>query len=155
MIRSLYYSPGKPLRTDIKSEEFPRLLRDRKSLLWVDFIGEPPEIAEPILLGFNFHPLAIDDALQETHTPKIDDWGDYIYMVLNIMNYKHEDGVFESEIDELDIFLGRNYVVTIHDQLFSGIEDAWSACQRDLRHVQDGPDPSHFQHFQLGSNQHG
>lgn len=140
MIRSLYYAPGKPLRTDIQPKEFPRLLRDRKSLLWVDFIGEPPEIAEPILLGFNFHPLAIDDALQETHTPKIDDWGDYIYMVLNIMNYKHEDGVFESEIDELDIFLGRNYVVTIHDQLFSGIEDAWSACQRDLRHVQDGPD---------------
>lgn len=140
MIRSLYYSPGKPIRTDISPEEFPRLIRDRKGLLWVDFMSEPAQVAEPILRNFNFHPLAIDDALQETHTPKIDDWGDYIYLVLNVMNYKQVDGIFESETDELDIFLGRNFVVTSHDQILSAIEDAWSACQRDLRHVKDGPD---------------
>ncbi|MFN3491049.1 MAG: magnesium/cobalt transporter CorA, partial [Anaerolineales bacterium] len=140
MIRSLYYLPGKPIRTDIPPAEFPRLIRDRIGLLWVDFMSEPEQIAEPILRGFNFHPLAIDDALQETHTPKIDDWGDYIYIVLNIMNYKRENGIFESEIDELDIFLGKNFVVTIHDQLISAVEDAWSACQRDIRHLQDGPD---------------
>lgn len=140
MIRTLFYTPGKTIRTDISPAEFPRLLRDRRGLLWVDFMSEPTEIAEPILRSFNFHPLAIDDALQETHTPKIDDWGDYIYIVLNIMNYRQENGIFESEIDELDIFLGKNYVITFHDQLISSIEDSWSACQRDTRHVQDGPD---------------
>ncbi|HCR70899.1 MAG TPA: magnesium and cobalt transport protein CorA [Anaerolineae bacterium] len=140
MIRSLYYTTGKPVRTDIPPAEFPRLLRDRRGLLWVDFMSEPEQIAEPILRSFNFHPLAIDDALQETHTPKIDDWGDYIYIVLNVMNYKREHGVFESEIDELDIFLGKNFVVTFHDQLISAVEDAWSACQRDVRHLHDGPD---------------
>lgn len=140
MIRSLYYLPGKPIRTDIPPSEFPRLLRDRRGLLWVDFMSEPEQIAEPILRSFNFHPLAIDDALQETHTPKIDDWGDYIYIVLNVMNYKQEHGVFESEIDELDIFLGKNFVVTFHDQIISAVEDAWSACQRDTRHLHDGPD---------------
>ncbi len=140
MIRTLYYSPGKPIRMDIPPEEFPRLVRDRRGLLWVDFISEPSESAAPILRNFGFHPLAIDDALEETHTPKIDDWGDYLYMVLNVMNYRQDNGIFESEIDELDIFLGRNFVVTFHDQLISAIEDAWSACQRDMRHVQDGPD---------------
>ncbi len=140
MIRTLYYSPGKPIRMDIPPEEFPRLVRDRRGLLWVDFISEPSESAAPILRNFGFHPLAIDDALEETHTPKIDDWGDYLYMVLNVMNYRQDNGIFESEIDELDIFLGRNFVVTFHDQLLSAIEDAWSACQRDMRHVQDGPD---------------
>jgi magnesium transporter len=140
LIRSLYYTAGKPVRTDIRPDEFPRLLRDRRGLLWVDFMSEPEQIAEPILRSFNFHPLAIDDALQETHTPKIDDWGDYIYIVLNVMNYKREHGVFESEIDELDIFLGKNFVVTFHDQLISAVEDVWSACQRDARHLHDGPD---------------
>ena len=70
MIRTLYYAPGKPMRTDIPTNEIPRLLRDRKGLLWVDFISEPAEVAEPILRSFNFHPLAIDDALQETHIQK-------------------------------------------------------------------------------------
>lgn len=140
MIRSLYYSPGKPIRTDIPSDEFPRLLRDRKGLLWIDFTSEPIEIAEPILRDFNFHPLAIDDALRETHTPKIDDWGDYIYIALNAISYINEHGVFESEIDELDIFLGENFVVTIHDRSIASIDDAWSVCQRDLRHLQGGSD---------------
>jgi magnesium transporter len=140
MIRSLFYSPGKPLRTDIPPKEFPRLIRDRRGLLWVDFIDEPAESAGPILRSFNFHPLAIDDALEETHTPKIDDWGDYLYLVLNVMQYKEVNGIFESEIDELDIFLGRNYVITHHDKQLAAIEDAWTACQRDQRHVQEGPD---------------
>jgi magnesium transporter len=140
MIRTLFFTPGKPVRTNIPPSEFPRLLRDRKGLLWVDFLGEPEEQAEPILRSFGFHPLAIDDALQETHTPKIDDWGDYIYLVLNILSYKKEDGVFESEIDELDIFLGKNYIITHHDQILTAVEDAWAACQRDARHLQDGAD---------------
>jgi magnesium transporter len=140
LIRSLYYKPGKPIRTDIPPAEFPRLIRDRKGMLWVDFIGEPEENAEPILRSFGFHPLAIDDALQETHTPKVDDWGDYLYIVLSTFNYKQENGIFESEIDELDVFLGENYVITFHDQLLTSVEDAWSACQRDVRHVQGGAD---------------
>jgi len=140
MIRSLFYIPGKTIRTDIPPSEFPRLIRDRKGVLWVDFIGETPEAAEPILRSFGFHPLAIDDALQETHTPKVDDWGDHLYIVLNVLNYKRENGTFESEIDELDVFLGKNYIITHHDQLLPAVEDAWSACQRDNRRIQDGPD---------------
>jgi magnesium transporter len=73
MIRSLYYSPGKPIRKDIPPQEFQKLIRDRRGLLWVDFLEESPENCLPILQGFGFHPLAIDDALQETHVPKIDD----------------------------------------------------------------------------------
>lgn len=140
MIRSLYYKPGHPIRTNIPPAEFPRLIRDRKGMLWVDFMGEPAEQAEPILSSFGFHPLAIDDAIQETHTPRVDDWGDYLYIVLSILNYKQEDGVFESEIDELDVFLGSNYVVTFHDQLLTAVEDAWTVCQRDVRHLQGGAD---------------
>lgn len=109
-------------------------------MLWVDFIGEPEEAAEPILRSFGFHPLAIDDALQETHTPKVDDWGDYLYIVLSILNYRQENGVFQSEVDELDVFLGQNYLITFHDQLLTAVEDTWTACQRDIRHVQDGAD---------------
>jgi len=106
----------------------------------VDFIGEPAEQAEPILRSFGFHPLSIDDALQETHAPRVDDWGEYLYIVLSILNYKQDNGVFDAEIDELDVFLGSNYVITLHDQLLTAVEDTWVACQRDIRHVQGGAD---------------
>lgn len=139
MIRSLFYSPEKPLRTDIPPQEFPELVKQTSGLLWVDFSGEPPEISAPILQSFGFHPLAIDDALQETHSPKVDDWDDYLYLVLNYMTIKSGDH-WETEIDELDVFLGRNYIVTHHDLPIEFLDDVWNSCLKDPRHTQEGAD---------------
>ena len=140
MIRTLFFSPNKPVRTDIPPSEFPRLLRDRRGLLWVDFTSESPETALPILESFGFHSLAIEDALQQTHAPKIDDWGDYLYIVLNYMHLVKATEPWDTEIDELDIFLGRNYVITHHDNPVNSIDDTWKASQRDPRFSQDGAD---------------
>ncbi len=140
MIRSLYFHPGKPIRKDVPPQEFPKLIRERRGLLWVNFANEPADTCLPILQGFGFHPLAIDDALQEIHVPKIDDWGEYLYIVLNYMNIK-ENGLFwEAEAEELDIFLGANYIITLHDTPIPGIEETWASCDRDPRTLQDGAD---------------
>jgi magnesium transporter len=112
----------------------------QNSLLWVDFDREPAASSEPILTKtFNFHPLAVDDALQESHYPKIDDWSDYLYIVLHAvaLDAKEHDRV---DTQELDIFLGRNYIVTLHDEPIQAIEKVWSTAQRDLRHMRGGVD---------------
>jgi magnesium transporter len=106
----------------------------------VDFVSEPPETSLPILQDFKFHPLAIDDALQETHVPRLDDWGDYLYIVFNYMDVKKNGQGWESQVDELDIFLGRNYIVTHHDEPITAIEDTWISCDRDPRILQEGAD---------------
>lgn len=141
MIRTLFYQPDQPLRTDLAPEEFQSVLQASEVLLWVDFSEEPPEVCEPILLSFNFHPLSIDDALQETHSPKIDDWGDYLYIVINYMHLNGEtEDDWDTEVDELDIFLGPNYIITHHDHTLPSLDATWVSCQRDLRHVQGGAD---------------
>lgn len=140
MIRSIYYEAGHPLRTDIPPQEFPKLMKKRRGLLWVDFANEPPEACLPILTGFGFHPLAIEDALQQTHVPKLDDWSEYLYIVLNYLNLADNGSEWNTEIDELDVFLGRNYIVTLHDTPIAAIEETWVACERDVRTLQDGAD---------------
>ncbi len=137
MIRSAHFSPNKPPRTDIPPEEFPRLAKDRRGLLWVDFSGETPEASLPILESFGFHPLAIDDALQEIHSPKVDDWDEYLYVVLNYMMVNAD---WEAAIDELDVFVGRNYIVTHHDQPMDFVDEVWALYLRDPRHAQEGAD---------------
>jgi len=140
MIRSLYYLPGNPIRKNVPPQEFPKLIRDRRGLLWVDFDGEPASSCLPILQGFGFHPLAIDDALQETHVPKLDDWGEYLYIVLNYMIVRDSSEYWETDVDELDVFLGQNYIVTHHDHRVTAIDETWDACDRDHRNIQDGAD---------------
>jgi magnesium transporter len=140
MVFSLCSIPGEEPRINIPIKEYAALLKDPAALLWIDFDGEPDASAESILTGiFRFHPLAVDDALQETHTPKVDDWGEYLYIVLNAMNLEAEDGLSLST-KELDVFLGKNYVVTHHDQPIASINEARLACQRDKRYTAQGPD---------------
>ncbi len=140
MIRSLYYVPGQPIRKDIPPKEFPELIQNPEGLLWVDFVSEPPETCLPILQDFKFHPLAIDDALQEIHVSKVDDWGDYLYIVLNYMKTEKNGEAWETDIDELDVFLGKNYVVTHHDDPIAAVDETWQACDRDIRNLQSGAD---------------
>jgi magnesium transporter len=141
MIRALHIAPGSPINTSYPPEKIKGALRSKKGLLWVDFTGEPNQTCEPILLDvFGFHPLAVDDALQETHTPKVDDWGEYIYIVLDAFVYDKQDSDGALHVHELDVFLGKNYIVTHHDEPITAIDQMWSACQRDPRNTQNGAD---------------
>lgn len=140
MIRSLYYMPNKPIRKNIPPQEFPRLIRDRRGLLWVNFESEPAETCFPVLQGFGFHPLAIDDALQEVHSPKLDDWGEYLYIVLNYMDITENNSRWETKLEELDIFLGANYIVGLHDTHVPVLEETWASCDRDPRVLENGAD---------------
>jgi len=140
MIRSLYFTQGK-LRTDLEVDKFPEALLDKKGILWVDFEETSIETAEPILRTvFGFHPLAVDDALQETHVPKLDDWGNYLYIVLQAITFAREDCNLEAL--ELDVFLGKNYIVTHHDLPIPSVTRVWQACQRDERYQK--MDADHF-----------
>jgi magnesium transporter len=140
MIRSLYYAPGQAVQKDLPPEKFPELLQNQRAVLWVDFISEPSEVCRPILERFGFHPLAIDDVLLETHVPRLDDWGEYLYIVLNYMNFSLNGETWETEVDELDMFLGKNYLVTHHDFAISAVDETWMVCNRDERNVQEGAD---------------
>jgi magnesium transporter len=106
MIRSIYYSKDGQLTINLKPEAYRTALDDKEGLLWVDFEDSPLEEDEPILLEiFQFHPLAVDDALRETHLPKVDDWGHYLYIVLQSMEISQVKA-HTLESLELDVFLG-------------------------------------------------
>ena len=132
MIRAVQLQPNGKNLVEIGLDQLPALLKDPDSLLWVDFQGEEPKGCEPILLHtFHFHPLAVDDALSETHVPKLDDWEQYLYIVLHAIQYDPEG----KELDtlELDVFLGSNYIVTHHDLPIPSLDRLWQSSQKDVR----------------------
>jgi magnesium transporter len=115
------------------------VLKDPNGMLWVDFSGESSQASEPILLDiFGFHPLAVDDALRETHVPKVDDWEQYLYIAMMAILYHRGEGDIESS--EVDVFLGSNYLVSHHDLPIPAIDRIWESCQRDPRYIQRGAD---------------
>jgi len=159
MIRTLYYTPhDDKIHTDLTPDAFERALQDALGVLWVDLAEEPEETCYGILRDiFNFHPLAVDDALEETHIPKVDDWETYVYLVLHAITPgklpTYEDGqagkpvphaeqpeklALHLETLELDCFLGPNYLVTYQARVIEAVNHLWSAAQEDTRLLKRG-----------------
>jgi magnesium transporter len=138
MINVLCRRPGGGAAVELPPSDIAGALADPAALLWVDFLDEPHDAAEKLLRDvFRFHPLAIDDAIQESHVPKVDDWGTYLYLVLHAVAY--EAGAGEPlSTRELDLFLGPNYVVTHREDPIAGLERVWTLFQRDGRILEQG-----------------
>jgi magnesium transporter len=139
MPRAIYYKGNGDLLKEIKPEDYSAAIQDETGILWVDFTGEEPEPAEKILLQiFHFHPLAVDDALTETHVPKVDDWEQYLYIAMHAISYTA--GSDDIDTIELDIFLGKSYIVSHHDYPIPALDRVWDICSKDLRYFKRGAD---------------
>lgn len=139
MMRILYAPPDVPHPVLLPADEVSDVLASGLGLLWVDLAGEPTAEYERLLTQtFGFHPLAVDDALNEIHVPKVDDWDSYLYMVLQTAVYNATSQALQ--LPELDIFIGRNYMVTYHTEPIPALELVWQSCQRPLRWLAQGVD---------------
>jgi magnesium transporter len=139
MPRAIYYNKAGELLSELTPADYQGALQDKEGVLWVDFTGEEPESAEKILLNtFGFHPLSVDDALRETHVPKVDDWEKYLYIAMHAVSYTSNS----EDIDtiELDVFLGENFIVTHHDLPIQALNRVWDICKKDVRYFKRGAD---------------
>ncbi len=82
------------------------------NLSWIYI--ERPSTAEVNFLKqqFNFHPLNLDDVLSRMQRPKIDEYEDHLFIVLQFAVFDRENQI--TRPSEVDIFIGENYVITIH-----------------------------------------
>ena len=78
------------------------------------FYIERPTQSEVEFLAqhFNFHPLDLDDIVSRIQRPKIDEYEDYLFMVLHFPVFDKQNRI--TRPSEVDIFIGENYVVTVH-----------------------------------------
>lgn len=110
--------------------ELPELLSDEENLIWVDLYNPTDKEAGILTDIFTFHPLAVEDCLSTVPNPKIDDYGGYLYVVIHGIN---ADALKRDELEthDLDIFLGKNYLVTFHKGYFRSIESVMERCRKN------------------------
>lgn len=82
---------------------------------WVDIVRPSPEQVAQLRDTHHFHPLHIEDVLSHLQRPKIDDNPEdgYVFLVLHFPVFDKTDRV--STPSEVDIFAGRDFVITLHD----------------------------------------
>jgi magnesium transporter len=100
--------------------------REKPTVTWINVDGlHDTKIMEQIGNIFNLHPLILEDILNTDQRSKVEDMGDYIYIVLR-MFYKSEDknGIVKSE--QVSLVLGNNFVISFQEKpgdVFNPIRD--------------------------------
>ncbi len=77
----------------------------------------------------NFHPLDLEDLVSRIERPKIDEYDDYLFVVMQFPIWDAKNRV--SRASEVDMFIGHGYLVTVHDGVLKPLNDLFLQCQED------------------------
>jgi magnesium transporter len=141
LIRSIYFPAKAEAQHDIPTSEMKAALSHPEALLWVSLENaDDVEISSILHDIFHFHPLAIEDCMNVGYQPpKVDDFGAYIFLIVHAIH--PNDIMFDLETDELNIFLGENYLVTVSKcKVIQPVEAVFHRIKRDERITQNGSD---------------
>lgn len=135
MIKTLVYNPDDGVTVHEGIIDFQELISREDCTFWVDLDKPIDEEAFVLTSDFHFHPLVIEDVIVEKGPPKLDVFDEYLFMVFYISYYKSAGELGKKEID---LFLGGNFVVTIHNDSFPMLEKIRNRCMRDERVLSRG-----------------
>jgi len=130
MLHTLGFTTEGELLADFPLEE---IHTQEFQWFWVDFDRPTNEEKLLLTLFFRFHPLAVEDCLNRLQRPKLDYYDDFSFFVL------HSICPDDMEAEELDLFLGKNFVVTFHIQHLREMEDARARILRNPEKFEYGP----------------
>ena len=105
--------------------------------VWVDLSEPTPEETRLLSDVFHFHELAIEDALSEIHHPKVESYGDHLYIILHGINFRESDQCFSTQ--DVDFFLSEQYLVTVHPGVSRSLADMREVCTRNSHALGEGP----------------
>ncbi|MEK5269668.1 magnesium/cobalt transporter CorA [Aeribacillus sp. FSL K6-8394] len=122
MIRTLVITTDLEAKYDVALKE----IRKKEVLwYWVDFYKATED--EIRLLGkfFHFHPLSIEDCVENVERPKIDFYDSYMFVVLHGI---HQQTL---EPEELDLFVNEKGIVTFHKNAIRDLNNIWLRIKKD------------------------
>ena len=90
--------------------DLPKLLTGDR-IVWVDVPECDPGTVQVLTEVFGFHPLAVKDCADRNHMPKVHAYDDHVFVVLHAPEAGQAGHVHYVELDQ---FVGRNYLVTVH-----------------------------------------
>jgi magnesium transporter len=113
---AIYYedADGK-LRRDLSIAEIAEVLKTGTGQLWVDMRVTSRQCIAMLDNVFNFHPLAVEDALNPMSRVKVDEYPGFLFAIIRGLRLRSEtEDPYDIETFNLSFFLGANFLVTVH-----------------------------------------
>ena len=111
VVDNAIYVDGRRAAEPESLEQTYELLRDEHGMGWIGLYRPDDEEIASVATEFGLHELAVEDAVHAHQRPKLERYGDTLFVVLRPARYVDPEEVVE--IGELHVFVGKDFVVTI------------------------------------------
>lgn len=132
LVSCVAYRNGEKM-ADIDVRDIHLYLGKPDCFVWVGLLDPEPAELQLMQEEFDLHPLAVEDARNSYQRPKVEEYGEGLFAVVHVME---EDGG-ELRVGEVDIFAGRNYVLSVRSRVRKGFQEVRARSEREpelLRH---------------------
>ncbi len=111
-MHSLIVWENDTFETDLPLSAISDVIANQESIVWLDITNPTEQDIALLLEEFGFHPLAVEDAVRLQDRPKIDVYATYYYILFYAAYYNELKD--EIDLQPLSLFIGHNYLVTVH-----------------------------------------
>jgi magnesium transporter len=98
---------------------------------WINIERPSIEDIDHLRRYYPFHPLDLEDCLSSIERPKVDEYDEYLFLVMHFPIYDPDERI--SRISEVDVFIGSGYLITLHDGELRPLTRLFGECQKDER----------------------
>src|SRR5512144_2534525 len=131
------YQDGRKI-ADISAEDISEYVRRPDCFVWVALVEPTPEELDKMAEEFNLHPLAVEDAHKGHQRPKIEEYDDCLFVVLHVIEPPDKGTGEDYLIGEVDVFVGRNYILSVRHHMHKGLADVRARCEREPELLKTG-----------------
>jgi magnesium transporter len=136
VVKAVACLSGVSIERSVPVDEFHDCIREASNLLWVDVQDPGPQELSLLLEHFAFHPLALEDVSKGTNRPKVDEYKGYFFVVTCVVVSGADTR--DVRMAEVDLFIGRNYLVTVHRGGVPALDEAYARWTRGGQMLTEG-----------------
>jgi len=140
MYETYYYHPETGLKTGLSPEELTQAVKDERAVLWVDVLEMEDNDIDILTNTFNLHPLTIEDFIMPNNRPKVEDFSNYLFLVIFAIESAGNGQKPKVKTAELNCCLGKNFVVTFHGQPVTSINVCKEKVKKQSPIIMHGAD---------------
>jgi magnesium transporter len=133
MINVIVHAEGAVVDRELPLERISDVLQVDGALLWVDVVAPTADELTLLEEEFGFHHLAIEDAAMVHERPKVEQFDDFILIIFYAM--AHDESTSGIDLQQLAIFAGSNYVVTLHEAPLSALDAVSNRWQMNIARI--------------------
>jgi magnesium transporter len=133
LVNCVAYQDGRRL-ADIELREVHSYLARPGCFVWVALKDATEAELEQMREEFDLHPLAVEDASHGHQRPKIEEYGDQLFIVLHTVEVAGD----ELRVGEVDVFVGRNFVLSVRSRTERGFQDVRARAEREPELLRNG-----------------